>query len=166
MWPIVHTRPDIAYLVEVLSCYYSNPGPTYCNLVIQIFKYLFGTFELGITFTDDSEDDLVDYTDSDYIGLIDYQKSIDSYIFILSGGLLSHQSKLQSTVALSSTKAEYRAITEAGKEALWVARFLVYLRFCLSSQPVNLRANNKGAISLTKNPKFHWKTKHIKVRWH
>ena len=69
MWPDVHTRPDIAYSVGVLSRYCSNPGPTHCNLVIQIFRYLSGTLDLGIAFTADLEDDLVGYTDSDYVGL-------------------------------------------------------------------------------------------------
>ena len=166
MWPAVHTRPDIAYSVGVLSRYCSNPGPTHCNLVIQIFRYLSGTLDLGITFTADSENDLVGYTDSDYAGLLDGRKSTGGYIFMLSGGPLSHQSKLQSTVALSSTEAEYMATTEAGKEALWVSRFLACLGFRLPSQPVDLRADNKGAISLTENPEFHRKTKHIEVRWH
>ncbi len=85
---------------------------------------------------------------------------------MLSGGLLSHQSKFQNTVALLSTEAEYMATTEAEKEALWVARFLACLGFRLPSQPVNLCADNKGAMSLTENPEFHRKTKHIEVRWH
>lgn len=48
---------------------------------------------------------------------------------MLFGGLLSHQSKLQSTVVLSLTKTEYMAITETRKEVLWVAGFLVCLGF-------------------------------------
>ena len=164
MWPAVHTRPDIAYLVGVLSCYCSNPGPIYHNLIIQIFRSLSGIFDLGIAFTADSENDLVSYTDSDHTGLTDGRKSTDGYIFMLFGRPLYHQSKLQSTVALSSTEAEYMATVEAGKEALWVARFLACLGFRLPSQPVKLCADNKGAIALTKNPEFHRKTKHIEVR--
>ena len=165
MWPAVHTRPDIAYSVGVLSRYCSNPGPTHCNLVVQVFRYLSATLGLGITFNSNSENDLVGYTDSDYAGLVDGRKSTGGYIFMLSGGPLSHQSKLQSTVALSSTEAEYMATTEAGKEALWISRFLTSVGFRLPNQPVDLRADNKGAISLTENPEFHRKTKHIEVRW-
>ena len=55
---------------------------------------------------------------------------------------------------------------KAGKEALWVAQFLACLRFRLPSQPVDLLVDNKEAISLTENPKFYRKTKHIEVRWH
>ena len=164
MWPTVHTRPDIAYSVGVVSRYYSNPGPTNCNIVIQIFRYLSKTLDLGIAFTADLEDDLVVYTDSDYAELTDGRKSIGGYIFMLSGGPLSYQSKLQSTVALTSTEAEYMTIVEAGNEALWVARFLACLGFYLSSQPVKLCADNKRAIALTKNREFYRKLKHIKVR--
>lgn len=52
---------------------------------------------------------------------------------MLSNRLLSHQSNLQSIVALLSTEPKYMAITEARKEALWVAQFLAYLEFCLPS---------------------------------
>ncbi len=65
IWQAVHTRPDIAYSVRVLSCYCSNSGPTYCNLVVQVFQYHSATLELEITFTDNSENNLVGYTDSD-----------------------------------------------------------------------------------------------------
>ncbi len=121
-------------------------------MVNQIFRYSSGTLDLGITFTSDPEDELVGYTDSDYARLIDGRKSTGVYIFILSGRLLSHQSKLQTTVALSSTEAEYMTTMGAGRKALWVAQFLACLRSCLPSQTVDLRADNKGAISLTKNP--------------
>ncbi len=73
---------------------------------------------------------------------------------MLSGRHLSQQSKLRSTVAFWSTEAEYMVTTEAGKEELWVAKFLACLGFCRPSQPVNLRTDNKWAISLTKNPRF------------
>ncbi len=58
------------------------------------------------------------------------------------------------------------AKTEVGKEALWVPQFLACLGFRLPSQPVDLRADNKGAISLTEKLEFHRKTKHIEVRWY
>ncbi len=58
------------------------------------------------------------------------------------------------------------AITEAEKEALWIARFLSLLGFRLPDQPINLRADNRGAIQLTANPEFHRRTKHIEVRHH
>ncbi len=63
MWPAAHTRPDISYSLGVLSRYCANPGSINCNLVIQIFRYLAGTLELGITFKSNVTDKLVGYTD-------------------------------------------------------------------------------------------------------
>ena len=85
---------------------------------------------------------------------------------MLSGSPISHQSKLQATVALSSCEAEYMAITEASKKALWCLRLLEELGHRNLNQPVDLCADNKGAIDLTANLEFHKRTKHIAVRHH
>ncbi len=161
MWPLVHTLPDISYSLGVFSRYCVSPSLIYCNLVIQIFRYSSGTLDLGITFKFYTTDKLIGYTDSDWVGLKDGRRSTDGYSFIFSVGSVSHQSKQQTTVALFSTEAEYMAVTEAGKEALWIAQFLAFLGFRLPDQPINLRADNIGAIQLTVNPEFHCRTKHI-----
>uniref|UniRef100_A0A3Q7HQM3 Reverse transcriptase Ty1/copia-type domain-containing protein n=1 Tax=Solanum lycopersicum TaxID=4081 RepID=A0A3Q7HQM3_SOLLC len=64
------------------------------------------------------------YTDSDMEGDLDNRKSTTGYLFTFSGGAISWQSKLQKCVALSTTEAEYIAATEAGKEMIWLKRFL------------------------------------------
>ncbi len=125
----------------VFSWYCASSRSQHCNLLIQIFRYLAGTLELSITFKSDSTDELVGYIDSDWAGLKDGQRSTGGFIFLLSGGPVSHQSKQQATVALSSTEAEYMATTEAGKEALWIARFLAALGYRLLGHPVNLKAD-------------------------
>ena len=56
------------------------------------------------------------------------------------------------------------AITEAGKKVLWIAQFLAFLGFTLPDKLINLKADNRGAIQLTANPKFCCRTKHFKVR--
>lgn len=89
-------------------------------------------FDLGITFTANSEDNLVGYTNFDYARLIDDEKSIGDYIFMLSSRPLFHQSKLQSTVALLLTKTEYIAITKAKKKHcglhnFWLVSDFAYL---------------------------------------
>ena len=57
-------------------------------------------------------------------GDLDNRKSTTGYLFTFSGGAISWQSKLQKCVALSTTKAEYIVATEAGKEMIWLNRFL------------------------------------------
>lgn len=116
MWPVVYTCLDIVYLVEVLNFYCNNPGLIYCNLVIQIFRYLSKTLDFGIIFTSNLEDDLVDYINFDYTRFIDDQKSTSSYIIILFNKLLSYQLKLQSIIPLLSTEAKYIVIMKVKKK--------------------------------------------------
>ena len=97
--------------------------------------------ELGITFKSDSTDELVRYTDSDWAGLKDGRRSKDGYTFFLSGGPVSHKSKQQATIAFFLTKAKYMAMTEAGKEALWIAQFLAALEYRHPGHLVNLKAD-------------------------
>lgn len=116
MWPVVYTQPVIYYSIQVFSWYCKNPDPINCKLVIQIFPYLAGTLDLETKFESDTTDKLIRYIDSDSVGLKDGRKSPSRYLFIFFVNLLFHQSKQQTTVSVSSTKVEYKAITEVQKE--------------------------------------------------
>ena len=61
---------------------------------------------------------VLDYVDSDYAGDFDKQRSITGYLFTMAGEPVCWRSTLQSTVALSTTEAEYMTVTEAFKEAI------------------------------------------------
>ena len=162
----MHTRPDIAYAVGVLSRYCSNPGPLHCKYLQRIMRYISSTLNTGLVFRKDTEDDIVGYSDSDYAGTKDGRKSTGAYTFLLAGAPISHCSKLQPTVALSTCEAEYMALTEAAKEAIWCARFLAELGYRKKDTPVLLRGDNQGSIALAENPEFHRRTKHIEIKWH
>lgn len=94
MGPIIYTRPDITYEIKILIWYYNHPRSMHCSLVVQIFRYFSNFLDLKITFKANSSDKLIGYSNFDYIGLINSQKSNDRYIFMLSGRALSHQSKI------------------------------------------------------------------------
>ncbi|KAL0375656.1 UNVERIFIED_CONTAM: Retrovirus-related Pol polyprotein from transposon TNT 1-94 [Sesamum calycinum] len=66
---------------------------------------------------------LMGYVDSNYANDRDSKRSTTSYVFTLCGACISWKSQLQNIVALSTTEAEYIAITEAFKEALWLEGF-------------------------------------------
>ncbi|KAK4408088.1 Retrovirus-related Pol polyprotein from transposon TNT 1-94 [Sesamum angolense] len=63
---------------------------------------------------------LMGYVDSNYANDRDSRRSTTSYVFTLCGACISWKYQLQNIVALSTTEAEYIAITEAFKEALWL----------------------------------------------
>ena len=94
-----------------------------------------------LVFHEGERDDLQEYTDADFAGLIDGRKSTSSYVFILASRVISHSSKQQPTVTLSTCEAEYIAITEAGKEAVWLECLLVKVGYCLD-RPVQLWDDN------------------------
>ena len=85
---------------------------------------------------------------------------------MMNNGCISCRSKKQSTVALSSTEAEYMALTEATQEAVWLKAFLCELGEMKSDEAVKIYEDNQGSIALAKNPEFHKRTKHIDIRYH
>ena len=71
---------------------------------------------------------------------------------------------MQKIVALSTTEAEYVAVTEANKEMVWLQSFLEELR---KKQEDNvLYCDSQSAIHLANNPSVHSRTKHIQLWYH
>ena len=88
-----------------------------------IIRYLRGSSKLCLTFGD-SKPIWEGYLDADWAGDLDGRKSTSGYSFTFAGGVVSWQSRLQKCVVLSTTEVEYIAANEAGKEMLWLKRFL------------------------------------------
>ena len=65
----------------------------------------------------------------------------------------------------SSTEAEYIALSTATQEGIWSRRLMndIGLR---QDNPSVIYEDNQGAIELSKNPKFHSRTKHIDIAFH
>ena len=83
----------------------------------------------------------------------------------MGGGAISWSSRKQHIVMLSSTEAKYVVQTHAAKEALWLRSFIGEIRgTCRESMSIN--CDNQGAITLSKDNKFHAWTKHIDIRYH
>ena|SRR6266496_2936272 len=68
-------------------------------------------------------------------------------------------------IALSSTEAEYVALSEASREAMWLRHLFGELGF-IQKEPILLLGDNDGSIAMAKNPEFHKRTKHVDIRWH
>ena len=116
IWPVIHSRRDLAYSVKVLSRFCSNSGLSHFELVIHDLRYVSGTLQLGLKLDGeaDTTDDIIGCTDSDFAESKPDRKSIGGYVFMLAGVAFSHSSKLQSIIALSTFEVEYLAICEAG----------------------------------------------------
>jgi hypothetical protein len=129
-----------------------------------VLKYLKTTLDVNLKYSG-SVNSLVGYSDSDWAGDIITRRSTSGYIFYLGNSPIIWQSKIQPIVALSSTEAEYMALTNATQEALWIRSLLKEFGFSMN-MPTTLWCDNKGAIDLTYNPIHHKRTKHIDIRFH
>ncbi|CAI5746908.1 unnamed protein product [Peronospora destructor] len=168
---VVESWPEdmVLYLVAavgVLSQFASDPCPTHWQALKRVFRYIQGTTTHGIKFQAAKEEGLQGYSDADWAGDVETRRSTSSYAFMMTGGCISWRSKKQRTVALSSTEAEYMALTEAVQEAVWLKAFLCELGETKSDEVVKIYEDNQGSIALAKNPECHKRTKHIDIRYH
>lgn len=127
MFSMMETRPDIAYATSLVSRFAKNPSHQHTEADKLFFRYLKGSRNRGITYGGDEELHVVGYSDSDWAGDKESRKSTSGFIFMLHRGPVSWRSKRQSTVALTSTEAEYIALTLAAKEATWLRLLLTEL---------------------------------------
>jgi len=156
------TAPRIAYPTSVLAKYMSNPSRTHWNAARRVLQYLYHMRRVGITLGGDLK--LAGYSDTDWAGDRDDRKSTGTYIFKMGIGAVSWQSKKQSIMALSTTEAEYMALTQATKQAIWIRHFLEELGAELD--PIVIFGDNQGSLALARNDVFHQRTKHIDIQWH
>ncbi len=124
------------------------------------------TLQFKLCFGGLSPQDVVGYCDADWVGDLEDRRSTTGFVFMMGGGTTSWSSKRQSTIALSMMEAEYLASTQATKEAIWMTKFMKELGYMKEKKAMVIRCDNQGAISLTKNPTQHVRTKHIDVQHH
>lgn len=105
------------------------------------------------------------YCDADWAGDEGDRRSTTGYVFMLGVGAISWNSKRQPTIALSTTEAEYMAMSQCTKEAIWLRQLLADVGF-VQQGGTQVLCDNQGAIALAKNPTHHSRTKHIDVQHH
>ncbi|GJT01390.1 hypothetical protein Tco_0822559 [Tanacetum coccineum] len=89
------------------------------------------------------------------------------WVFLLNGGAMTWKSSKQDTVADSTSESEYIVACEASKKAIWMKNFIGDLGVVPTVQdPIEIFYDNESAVSLTKEPKDHRKSKHIERKYH
>ena len=165
MWGELATRPDLSFAVSLLSWFQSNPGLLHWNALMHIIGYVKNTLDYGLTYFRDAKLTPLTYADADYGGCHDTKRSTSGYIFIMSGGPVTWSSKHQATVALSTVKAEYVAMSRCAQQMKWMQFWLDEVDV-EHNLPGIIKGDSRGGIALTKNPKDHGKVKHIDICHH
>ncbi|KXJ75469.1 hypothetical protein RP20_CCG011674 [Aedes albopictus] len=159
------TRPDIAFAVNAVSSYNSNPGEAHWMAAKRILRYLKGTKDMKLVYSSESEESFHGYSDADWGNDPETRRSVTGYVFKHSGGAVAWSCRRQPTVALSTTEAEYMAIAAAGQEALWWRSFRAELSGLTTT--VEMRCDNRSAMCLAeKEVGYSARTKHIDLRHH
>jgi reverse transcriptase-like protein len=111
MFLTTQTRPDIAFVTSVLSRFLTKPQEAHQKALQHLFRYLRGTTNLGIKYTQGTSTklSLQGFTDSDHGGSVvtEGRRSTSGYIFHINDCPISWTSNRQTTVATSSSEAEY-----------------------------------------------------------
>jgi len=110
-------------------------------------------------------DIVVGYCDADFAGDTEQRKSTTEYIFQLFGSTIVWSSRKQSTVALSTTEAEYTALASTVCECLWIRGMLDEMQILNLAVPTSIYEDNQSCITITKEPRKHPRLKHIDVKY-
>jgi hypothetical protein len=121
---LVNTRPDICYAVNVLSQFMSQLRQTHWIAAKHVLRYLRGTVGYGLRYGSCVDLSVQGYADADWAGSTVDQKSTSGCCFTLGSAMVSWCSRKQSSVALSTTEAEYIALSVAVREAMWLRKLL------------------------------------------
>lgn len=168
MYTAIGARPDIAFAVQTLSQFTSNPGPAHWTAIKRVFRYLAGTRDLAIVyggFREDANIEFTGYLDADFAANPDDRKSISGNTYLLGGAAISWSCKKQTTIALSSTEAEYTAIAHAMRQAIWLRYLFEGLGYA-QTEPTIIFGDNQSAIALTQDAQFHARSKHFDIQNH
>ncbi|XP_074356716.1 secreted RxLR effector protein 161-like [Apium graveolens] len=163
---LVHTRPDIAYDVGIVSRYMERPTTLHQTTVKRILRYIKGTLDLGLIYSRGAGNYILSgFSDSDLAGNVEDRRSTGRMAFYLDESLITWVSQKQRCVTLSSCEAEFMAATVAACQGVWLRNLLSQITG-RKFGPVIIYMDNKSAIDLAKNPVFHGRSKHIDIRFH
>ena len=129
LYLVKHSRPDIANAVRELSKCMTGANAAAFKELMRVIKFVLDTRAYGLKLAPKWVDtmlwELKIYSDSDWAGDKDNRKSITGFIIFLLGAPILWRSKAQGSVALSSTEAEFYALSEAAKEIKFIVQVLI-----------------------------------------
>ena len=164
MYLATATRPDISYAVGALSQFNSCPTKTHLTAAKRVLRYLKGTMDVGIVYGEVGSE-LTGYADASWADQLDDRHSTSGAVFLVSGGPISWISRRQSVVALSTAEAEYIALFEAVKEAVWLKQLCRDIGLS-DSGAVTIHCDSTAAAAIANNSKSSRRVKHMDIKYH
>jgi hypothetical protein len=164
LYLMIGTHPDIAFAVTKLAQSSANTSQEHFEWAKYICQYLIGTKNYSLVFKHAPGKGLAAYTDLDWASDPITRRSVTGYFLTLAGGPITWWPRAQTTVAHSSTEAEYMALSDCSCQVSWIRNIFLELGMCLG--PIPIYADNQGSIFIGSNPVEKIRTKHIDVKYH
>jgi hypothetical protein len=167
MYAQVSTRPDLAFVIGILDRYQKNLGISHWNEIKKVLRYIQGIKGLMLTYERSDSLEIVGYSDSDFTGCLDTDRSTSGYVFKLAGRAISWSSSKQIVMISSTMYAEFVACYEAVGQEMWLKKFVPCLRVVDSiERPLKLYCDNEPAVLYAHNNKKTKAVKHINIRFY
>ena len=165
MYAMIGSRPDVAYSLSELSKYLDNPGARHWKEFKHLVRYLKGSKDFGLCYERTGGLKLEAYVDASFANDVDSRKSTSGFVIMLGGNVVSWISRRQSMVTLSSTEAEYVALTSCMQELIWIEKILSDFGIEIK-EPIVIYEDNQACIKMVDQESFSKRTKHIDIRYH
>lgn len=144
----------------------TGPNQEDWNELKRVLKYLKGTASLSLHLGRvESNNGLIGYADANWAENRVDRKSNSGYVFKFFDGTIDWSCKKQTCVALSSTEAEFVALSGACKEVQWIRRILEDFNQPIK-EPTIIYEDNQSCLKLIEEEKMSGRSKHIDVRYY
>ncbi|GKE14636.1 retrovirus-related pol polyprotein from transposon TNT 1-94 [Tanacetum coccineum] len=158
------SRPDLQFAICMCARYQARPTEKHLHAVKRIFRYLKGTVNRGLWYPKDSSIALTAFADADHAGFQDTRCSTPGSMQFLGDRLVSWSLKRQKSTAISSTEAEYIAMSSCCTQILWMRSQLT--DYDLGFNKIPMYCDNKSAIASSCNNVQHSRSKNIDIRFY
>jgi hypothetical protein len=163
----VCTRSDLAFVTGMLDRYQKNLDISHWNGIKKALRYIQGTKGLMLTYERSDSLKIVGYSNLDFVGCLDTDRSTSGYVFKLAGGAISWSSSKQTVMILSTVYVEFVACYGAVGQAMWLKKFIPDLRVVDNiERPLKLYCDNEPAVLYAHNNKKIKAVKHINIRFY
>lgn len=166
LYAAITTRIDIAHAVGMLCRNVAKPSKCHLNAAYRVLRYLSKTSTLGLVFGKGNGRgiELEAYTDASWGDSQELRRSVTGIVILYKGNVVHWISKRQVTVALSSTEAEYMALSNTVQEILW---FKMWIKETFGRDVVvPIYCDNESAMTIAENENITSRSKHIDIRYH
>jgi hypothetical protein len=101
-----NTRPDIAFVVNLLARYSASPTKRHWTGIKNILRYIHGTADLGLFYGRNQDPSLVGYTDAGYFSNLNNGRSQTGFVFLNGRTAISWKSSKQTLVTTFTNHSE------------------------------------------------------------